>query len=143
MHTDGRWWQRAVMAYIILNIQLCPVLDEDLHHLQMSFISGQRKSSISLLPKTDAHSERDTTACHHTLPTYRPLSICKHTCIHSYSMHIQRLLRIRMLLHTNIHTYIQYGHPHILRTQRDIALTNRRLLTHGHTLIQTSISTSK
>ena len=61
-----------------------------------------------------------------------------YTYIHSYSMHIQRLLRIHMLLHT----YIQYKHPHRLRIQRYVALTYRRLLTYGHTLIQTSIPTS-
>ena len=37
----GRWWQRAVMAYFVLNIQIGPVLDEDPHHLQMAFISGE------------------------------------------------------------------------------------------------------
>jgi hypothetical protein len=41
-----------VMAYFVLNILFGPMLDEDLHH-QMAFISGQRKSSISLLPETD------------------------------------------------------------------------------------------
>ena len=75
MHTGGRWWQRAVMAYFVLNIQLGPVLDEDLHHLQMAFISGGHERCPSLLSETDTHSERDATACHHTLPTYRQLSM--------------------------------------------------------------------
>jgi hypothetical protein len=75
IHTGGRWWQRAAMAYFGLDIQIGPVLDEDLHHLQMAFISGEHERSISLLSETDAHSERDATACHHTLPTYRQLSI--------------------------------------------------------------------
>ena len=123
MHTGGRWWQRAVMAYFVLNIQLGPVLDEDLHHLQMACISGPRKRGPSPLSETDTHSERDTTACHHTLPTYRQLSIYKHTYICTYIqyVYIQRLLRIHMLLHT----YIHYGHPCRLRIQRYIALTYR------------------
>ena len=34
MHTGGnRWWQRAVMVYMVLDIQIGPMLDEDLHHL--------------------------------------------------------------------------------------------------------------
>jgi hypothetical protein len=41
MHTGGRWWRRAVMAYFVLNIQLGLVLDENLHHLQMAIISGE------------------------------------------------------------------------------------------------------
>ena len=82
MHSGGRWWQRAVMAYFGLNIQLGPVLDEDPHHLQMAFISGEHERGPSLLSETDTHSERDAMACHHTLPTCRPLS--------------QRLLRIHM-----------------------------------------------
>ena len=77
------------MAYLVLNIQIDPVLDEDLHHLQMAIISGGHQRGRSPLSETDTHSERDTTACHHTLPTYRQLSI--HTHIHSYRMHIQRL----------------------------------------------------
>ena len=67
--TYGRWWERAVMAYLVLNIQLGPVLDEDLHHLQMAFMSGVYERRNTLLSETDTHSERDTTACHHTLPT--------------------------------------------------------------------------
>ena len=121
MHTGGRWCQRAVIAYFALNIQLGPVLDEDLHHLQMAFISGGHERRRSLLSETDTHSERNTTACHHTLPTYKQLSIYKHKHLLSYSMHMRRLLRIHMLLHT----YIQYAHPHRLRTQRYIALTYR------------------
>jgi hypothetical protein len=130
MHTSGRWWQRAGLAYFVLNIQIGPVLDEDLHHLQMAMMSGVHQRGPYLLSETDTHSERETTTCHHTLPSYRPLSIYKHTYIHSYSMHIQRLLRIHMLLHTYIHTYIQYGYAHRLRIQRYIALTYSRLITH-------------
>ena len=74
MHTGGRWWQRAVMAYFALNIQLGAVLDEDLRHLQMAFRCGGHERGPSPLSETDTHSERDTTACHHTLPTYRQLS---------------------------------------------------------------------
>ncbi len=71
------------MAYFVLNIQIGPVLDEDLHHLQMDFSSGEYERGPSLLSETDTHSERDATACHHTLPTYRQLSIYKHTYTHS------------------------------------------------------------
>ena len=60
MHTGGRWWQRAVMAYFVLNIQLGPVLDEDLHHLQMAITSGGQERGHSLLSETDTHSERET-----------------------------------------------------------------------------------
>ena len=59
MHTGGRWWQRAVMAYFALNIQLGAVLDEDLHHLQMAFSSGVHERGHSLLSKTDTHRERE------------------------------------------------------------------------------------
>jgi hypothetical protein len=115
MHTSDRWWQRAVLVYFVLIIQIGTVLDEDLHHLQMAFRCGVHQRGPSPLSETDTHSERNTTACNHTLPTsYRQLSIYKHTYIHSYSMHIQRLLRIHMLLHTYIHTYIhKYIHTYI------------------------------
>jgi hypothetical protein len=42
-----------------------------------------------------------------------------------------------------IFKYIKYGNSHSIRTQRYIALKNKRLLTHVRTLIQTSIPTSK
>ena len=126
IHTGGRWWQRALMAYFVLNIQICPVLDEDLHHLQMAFSSGPRKSSISLLSETDTHSERNATACHHTLPPYRLLSIYKHTYIHMY---------IRTYIHTIcifknscasiyycIHTYIMGIHADC--AHRDTSLSH-------------------
>ena len=56
MHTGGRWWQRAVMAYLVLNIQIGPVLDEGLHHLQMAMKSGVHQRGPSLLSETDTHS---------------------------------------------------------------------------------------
>ncbi len=70
MHTGGKWWQRAVMAYFVLNIQIGPVLDKDLHHLQMATISRvHKRGPPPKLSETDTHSERDATVCHHTLPT--------------------------------------------------------------------------
>jgi hypothetical protein len=74
MHTGGRWWQRAVLAYFVLNVQLGPMLDEDPHHLQTVFINGDHERGPSQLSETDTHNERDATACHHTLPSYRQLS---------------------------------------------------------------------
>ena len=95
---------RAVMAYFVLNIQLGPVLDEDLHHLQMAFRCGGYKRGPSLLSETDTHSERDTTACHHTLPTYRQLSICIHTYIHTVCISKDSCASICYCIHTYIHT---------------------------------------
>ena len=46
---------RAVMAYFVLNIQLGPVLDEDLHHLQMAIISGGLERGPSPLSETDTY----------------------------------------------------------------------------------------
>ena len=108
MLTGGRWWQRAVIAYIGLNIQLGPVLDEDLHHLHMALTSGVNERSISLLSETDTHSERDATACHHTLPTYRQLSIYKHIYTHTFIQYasLKTLAHpyVTVYIHTNIHT---------------------------------------
>ena len=103
MHTSGRWWQRAVLAYFVLNIQIRPVLDEDLHHLQMAFISGGHERGHSLLSETDTHSERDTTACHHTLPSYRPLSIYKHTYTHTFIQYAYS----KTIVHPYLTAYIQ------------------------------------
>ena len=94
MHTGGRWWQRAVMAYFALNIQIGAVLDEDLHHLQMAFRCGGHERGHSQLSETDTHSERDTTACHHTSP------------------HTDNYLKTNT--HTHIHTFIQYAYPKTL-----------------------------
>ena len=91
------------MTYFALNIQLGPVLDEDLHHLQMAFRCGEHERGLSLLSETDTHSERDATACHHTLPSYRPLSIYKHTYTHTY---IQRYAYSKTLAHPYITAYI-------------------------------------
>ena len=66
MHTGGRWWQRAVMAYIVLNIQIGPMLDEDLHHPQMAFISGDHERGPSLLSETDTQCERHKHTNPHT-----------------------------------------------------------------------------
>jgi hypothetical protein len=131
MHTSDRWWQRAVLAYFVLNIQIGPVLDEDPHHLQMAINSGVQERGPSLLSETDTHSERDATACHHTLPTsYRPLSVYKHTYTHTFIQYAYSKTLAHPYVTAYIHKYIQYGYPHRLRIQRDIALTYRRLLTH-------------
>ncbi len=126
MRTSGRWWQRAVMAYFVPNIQIGPVLDEDLHHLQMTIISGGHERSPSLLSETDTHSERNTTACHHTLP---PLSIYKHTYIQSY-IHTVCIFKdscasICYCIHTYIHTVWTSTHTaHTERHRSYIQATN-------------------
>ena len=91
MHTGGRWWERAVMAYIVLNIQLGPMLDEDLHHLQMAFRCGLHEQSPFILSETDTHSER-----HHGMPPH--------------TTHIQTTI----FMQTYIHTIIQYAYSKTL-----------------------------
>ena len=103
LHTDGRWWQRAVIAYIVLNIQLGPMHDEDPHHLQMAKTSGEHERGHSQLSETDTHSERNTTACHHTLPTYRPLSIYKHNI---YTQTYIQYAYSKTLVHPYVTAYI-------------------------------------
>ena len=115
--SSGRWWQRKVMANFVPNIQLGPVLDEDLHHLHMAFISGVHQRGPSLLSETDTHSERDTTACHHTLPTYRPLWIYKHTCINTFKQYANS----KTLAHpyvTTVWASIQIAHTEIHRSYK-------------------------
>ena len=125
------------MAYFVLNIQICPVLDEDLYHLQMACISGPRKSSISNLPETDTHSERNATACHHTLPPYRLLSIYKHTYIHTYVHTFIRYAYSKTLAHPYITVYIHTLWASMQTAHTEIHRSHIQAITYAWTYIDT------
>ena len=123
IHTGGRWWQRAVMAYIGQNIQIDPMLDEDLHHLQMAFNSGGKERGRSLLSETHTVRETPRHATTHYPHTdhylYANIHTFTHTTLHIVYIFKDSCASICYYIHTysmGIHTDCAYRDTSLLHT---------------------------